>query len=47
MKRELQNRMKTTFQKSWTLKQIIKNIPGAVTMYHDHREAINRKSNKY
>ena len=28
--------MKTTFQKSQTLEQIIKNIAGAVTMYHDH-----------
>ena len=26
----------TTFQKSQTLKQIIKNIAGAVTMCHDH-----------
>ena len=33
---ELQKSMKTTFQKSTTLEQIIKNIAGAVTMYHDH-----------
>ena len=29
---ELQNSMKTTFQKSETLEQIIKNIPRAATM---------------
>ena len=32
----LQKRNKTTFQKSQTPEQIIKNIAGAVTMYHDH-----------
>ena len=36
MRWELQKSMKTTFQKSQTLEQIIKNIPGAVTMYYDH-----------
>ena len=30
--------MKTTFQKSQSREKIIKNIPGAVTMYHDHRK---------
>ena len=38
---ELQNSMKTTFQKSQTLEQITKNIQRAVTIYHDQR-----KSNK-
>ena len=41
MRWEIQNSMKTTFQKSQTLEQIIKNISGEVTKYHDHR-----KSNK-
>ena len=36
--RKLQNSMKTTFQKSQTLEQIIRNIPGAIIMYHDHRK---------
>ena len=36
---ELQSSMKTTFQKSQALEQIIKNIPRAVTMYHDHRKS--------
>ena len=41
---ELQSSMKTTFQKSQALEQIIKNIPRAVTMYHDHRsKAKNQK----
>ena len=39
---EIQNSMKTTFQKLQKLEQISKNIPRAVTMYRDHR-----KSNKY
>ena len=38
---ELQNSIKTTFEKLQTLEQIIKTIPRAVTMYHDHH-----KSNK-
>ena len=36
--------MKTNFQKSLSREKIIKNIPGAVTMYHDHRK--NNKSKK-
>ena len=35
---ELQNSMKTTFQKLQTLEQTIKNIPRAVGIYHDHHE---------
>ena len=31
-----------TFQKSQAFEQIIKSIPGAVTMYYDHR-----KNNEY
>ena len=33
--------MKATFQKLQILEQIIKNVPRAVTMYHDYQ-----KSNK-
>ena len=33
--------MKRIFQKSEKLEQTIKNIPGAITIYHDHQ-----KSNK-
>ena len=36
VRQELQKSMKKTFQKSQALEQIIKNIPGAVAMYHDH-----------
>ena len=38
--------MKANFQKLQTLEKIIKNIPRAVTMYHDHRKEI-KKNNKY
>ena len=33
---ERQKSMETAFQKLQALEQIIKNIPGAVTMYCDH-----------
>ena len=36
--------MKTTFQISLTLEQIIKNIPRAVTMYHDHQKTNKSKN---
>ena len=43
MRWELQTSMKTTFQKSQKLEQIIKNIPRAVTTYHDHRKSSKSK----
>ena len=36
---ELQNSVKTTFQKSQTLEQIIKYIPGRGTVYHDQQKS--------
>ena len=37
--------MKANFQKLQTLEKIIKNIPRAVTMYHDHPKEIKKTIN--